>query len=328
MDATSELAEYISRYEEASGSVSGACATPPPGAPRDVGGHSPRWQLLAEAARSGFAERAAESRWGAPVAAQWGARRLSAKAALHAGSEEERPPPDAPPPQSAATAAATAAPAAAATGDGAQAADAPAAAPPSAPPPSPASAAAEPGPDGAASRDSRAETAARAAVAGASPAAGVPAEVLLGAYRWQRRAAAREAGDPRPWDAGDVPAPAPAMALDGQAPAEARQATATAPTMHNEFSWRSSVANLLDTPAAPSPVLPRASSRPRASLCESDKDTSGEDLVRDLTQMLSESALSTSLEKSSRSSRSSRRRRRSRRVRRAKRDDEPVTHKR
>ena len=87
MDATSELAEYISRYEEASGSVSGACATPPPGAPRDVGGHSPRWQLLAEAARSGFAERAAESRWGAPVAAQWGARRLSAKAALHASRD-------------------------------------------------------------------------------------------------------------------------------------------------------------------------------------------------------------------------------------------------
>eukprot|EP01045_Picozoa_sp_COSAG04_P052367 COSAG04_NODE_22281_length_357_cov_1.193798_1_plen_100_part_01 len=52
MDATSELAEYISQYEEASGSVSRACATPPPGAPRDVGGHSPRWQLLAEAARS------------------------------------------------------------------------------------------------------------------------------------------------------------------------------------------------------------------------------------------------------------------------------------
>jgi len=307
MDATSELAEYISQYEEASGSVSRACATPPPGAPRDVGGHSPRWQLLAEAARSGFAARAAESRWGAPVAAQWGARRLSAKAALHAGSEEERPPLDAPPPQSTAAAAATAAPAAAATdGDGAQpAADAPAepAAPPSAPPPSPASAAAEPGTDGA-------EAAARAAVAGASPAAGVPAEVLLGAYRWQRRAAAREAGDPRPWEAGDVPAPAPApaptVALDGQAPAEARQATATAPTMHNEFSWRSSVANLLDTPAAPSPVLPRALSRPRASLCESDKDTSGEDLVRDLTQMLSESALSTSLEKSSRSSSSRR----------------------
>ena len=117
-------------------------------------------------------------------------------------------------------------------------------------------------------RESRVVAAARIALASPSPGA-VPAEVLLGAYRWQSRSAAAAAA----------------------AAAQQKQESSSPPhDPLDDLSWHSSVANLMDLPESPVSLGSSLSFSHANPLADCDASTEGEELMRDMTEMLGESA--------------------------------------